>query len=53
MFGSEVVGLISFRPLANSVVAILDCALHASEEAEQQEMRTKAFLALVGLGFGG
>lgn len=53
MFGLEVVELISFRPLANSVVAILDCAVHASEKAEQQEMRTEAFLALVGFGFGG
>lgn len=53
LFGSEVVGQISFRSLANSVVAILECALHASEKAEQQEMRTKAFLALVGFGFGG
>lgn len=50
---SGVVGLISFRHLANSVVAILGWALHASEGAEQQQMRTKAFLALVGFGFGG
>lgn len=33
---------------------ILECALHASEKAEQQEeMRTVAFLALVGIGFRG
>lgn len=61
MFGSEVAGQISFEHLANSIMAktrhtslSVHCMpLKKQRSRRREEMRTEAFLALVGIGFGG